>query len=215
MTPVSPRAADPALRTALVENAARLIALDGPSGLTLRRLADEVGSSTMAVYTYFGGMGNLLQAVRREGFDRFRAYLTAVRPSRDPVADLGRLTWAYHDNAVANPHLYRAIFMAAGAPSEPVGEDTFEVLVEFVTRCVAAERFSPADPRFLALQTWSAVHGVMSLNLSTLLAPEDAAQTLEALVRGLCIAFGDDPAATARSFDRVARERSRPADPRP
>lgn len=210
MTPVSPRAADPTLRTALVENAARLIALDGPSGLTLRRLADEVGSSTMAVYTYFGGMGNLLQAVRKEGFDRFRVYLTAVRPSEDPVADLARLAWAYHDNAVANPHLYRAMFMAAEPASEAVGDDTFEVLVEFLTRCVTAERFSPAEPRFLALQTWSAVHGVMSLNLSALLTPEETGQTLDALVRGLCVAFGDDPAATARSVDRVARERSKP-----
>src|SRR5262245_49197360 len=143
MNCVSPRAADPALRTALVENAARLIAVDGPSGLTLRKLADEVGSSTMAVYTYFGGMPNLLQAVRKDGFDRFRAYLTAVQPTDDPVADLARLAWAYHDNAVANPHLYRAMFMTAEGPAEPVGDDTFEVLVDFLARCVDAGRFSP------------------------------------------------------------------------
>ncbi|MGQ0466045.1 MAG: TetR/AcrR family transcriptional regulator [Sporichthyaceae bacterium] len=202
---MSPRAADPALRTALVENAARLLAVDGPSGLTLRKLADEVGSSTMAIYTYFGGMPNLLQAVRKEGFDRFRAYLTSVTPTEDPVGDLVLLARAYHDNALANPHLYRAMFMAAEAPEEPMGEDTFELLVQFVARGISAERFAPADPRFLSVQFWSAIHGVVSLNLPTLLPPGAKERTIDALVHGLCVAFGDDPAATARSFDRAAR----------
>jgi len=65
---VSPKIADPAVRTALLENAARLIATEGTTGLTLRRLAEETGTSTMAVYTHFGGMQSLRDEVRREGF---------------------------------------------------------------------------------------------------------------------------------------------------
>ena len=61
------------LRPALIEAAARLIATEGADGLTLRRVADEVGTSTMAVYTCFGGMPELRRAVRREGFARLAA----------------------------------------------------------------------------------------------------------------------------------------------
>ena len=116
---MSPKTADPAVRTALLEGAARLIATEGSAGLTLRRLADDVGTSTMAVYTHFGGMQNLRQEVRREGFARLRAHLEAVHPTGDPVADLGRLGWAYHDNALENPNLYRAMFMDHPEPAGP------------------------------------------------------------------------------------------------
>ena len=66
------------LRPALIEAAARLIATEGASGLTLRRVADAVGTSTMAIYTHFGGMPELRRAVRREGFARLAA--RAARP---------------------------------------------------------------------------------------------------------------------------------------
>ena len=55
LSTVSPRTADPALRVTLIETAARLIAEHGTDALTLRRLASEVGASTMAIYTHFGG----------------------------------------------------------------------------------------------------------------------------------------------------------------
>ncbi|HET6795126.1 MAG TPA: helix-turn-helix domain-containing protein, partial [Acidimicrobiales bacterium] len=85
-------------RTALIEAAARLVAEEGPSALSTRRLAAEVGTSTMAVYTWFGGMPQLLRALLREGFRRFGDRLRSVEPTDDPVADLGRLGIAYRDN---------------------------------------------------------------------------------------------------------------------
>lgn len=203
---MSPKVADPAIRTALLETAARLIATEGPGGLTLRRLADEVGTSTMAVYTHFGGMQNLRQEVRREGFARLRAHLDAVRPGADPLADLARLGWAYHDNALENPNLYRAMFMDHAEPApDGIGLDTFEQLVAGVDRCLADGRFRPADPYALALQLWSMAHGVIALQLSSLLDASLALDTLDAGWRNLCAAFGDDPESTGRSFSRARR----------
>jgi AcrR family transcriptional regulator len=203
---VSPKTADPAVRTALLEGAARLIATEGSAGLTLRRLADDVGTSTMAVYTHFGGMQNLRQEVRREGFARLGAHLEAVHPTGDPVADLGRLGWAYHDNALENPNLYRAMFMDHPEPAgDGIGLDTFEQLVAGVDRCLVAGRFAPADPYGLALQLWSMAHGIMALQLSGLLDSVLAVNTIDAGWRSLCIAFGDDPRATDRSLTRARR----------
>ena len=75
---MSPKRADGAVRTAFIETAAQLIATEGSSGLTLRRVADQVGTSTMAVYTHFGGMNELRLEVRREGFARLAAHLAQV-----------------------------------------------------------------------------------------------------------------------------------------
>ncbi|MEU4325462.1 hypothetical protein [Nonomuraea dietziae] len=46
--------------------------------MTARRLAGEAGTSTMAVYTYFGGMEEVRGAVRQEGFARLAADLDAT-----------------------------------------------------------------------------------------------------------------------------------------
>lgn len=201
-----PKAADPSVRTALLETAAELIATQGSAGLTLRRLADEVGTSTMAVYTHFGGMQNLRQEIRREGFARLRDHLDAVATTADSLADLAWLGWAYYDNAVENPNLYRVMF---GEHHEPAGEvmigiDTFDHLVVAVTRCVADERFT-GEAFDLALQLWSVAHGLVSLQLSGLVAAPLAVEMLTHAWRNLFVAFGAEPKVVARAFAKARR----------
>jgi AcrR family transcriptional regulator len=99
------------VRAALIESAARILATEGASRLTLRHLAQQVGTSTMAVYTHFGGMDALRLEVCTEGFRRLAAHLAAVARTDDPVADLFALGIAYTTNARENPHLYRAMFL--------------------------------------------------------------------------------------------------------
>src|SRR6266508_3993301 len=88
--------ADNGMRTALIEAAARLIATEGAAGLKLRRVAEEVGTSTMAIYTYFGGMAELRRAVRQEGFARLATRAEQLGESDDSVADLAGLGLASH-----------------------------------------------------------------------------------------------------------------------
>ena len=207
-----PKVADPSVRSALLDAAARQIAHGGSNSLTLRRLVDEVGTSTMAVYTHFGGMQNLRQEIRREGFRRLKAHLDAVEFSRDPLADLALLGWAYYDNALENPHLYRVMFLDHHEPSDDVaGLDTFDQLVAAVSRCVAAGRFAPAEPFDLAVQLWTTVHGLVSLELSGLVAPDLAVEMLMTTWRSLFVGFGADPRAVGRSLARARREVPRTA----
>jgi AcrR family transcriptional regulator len=206
---MSPKTADPALRMALVETAARLIAEEGSPGLSLRRLAAEVGTSTMAIYTHFGGMTELRQAVRREGFARLAAHLAQVGMTTDPVADLGLLGWRYYLNATTNPHLYRALFMEhVDVGEQAIGLETFQSLVDGVDRCIRADRFRPADPFDLAMQLWSSSHGIVALQLAGLITADQALATSVAININLLIAFGDDPDAAAKSM-KTTRRRAR------
>ncbi len=174
---MSPKVADPALRTALLEAAARVIAEEGSAALSLRRLAGEVGTSTMAIYTHFGGMDELRLEVRREGFARLGAHMAAAAHSDDPVADLAELGQAYFANALANPNLYRVMFMEhLPDDEEHVGRETFDVLVDGVRRCIEGGRFRPADPVAVANQVWAVTHGVAALHLSGFLTLEEAQQ---------------------------------------
>ena len=199
---MSPKPADPAVRVALIETAARLIATEGQAGLTLRRLADEVGTSTMAVYTHFGGMDELRREVRREGFARLGEHLSHAATTDDPVADMGFLGAAYYVNAITNPNLYRAMFMEGPVDDADanVGLDTFAQLVTGVQRCIDAGRFDPGDPVEMATQLWALAHGVVTLQLAHLLPAEQAQECLRAGGNNLFHAFGDDPRALQRSL---------------
>jgi AcrR family transcriptional regulator len=209
LSTVSPRTADPALRTALVEAAARLIAEEGSTGLSLRRLASEVGTSTMAIYTHFGGMDEVRRAVRLEGFARLGAHLAAVEESGDTVADLCLLGWAYYVNAMTNPNLYRAMFMEhPDAGDSGAGAETFRQLVAGVDRCIRAGRFGAADPVELATQLWATAHGIVTLRLAgipPLVSTGQAVATLLAVSTNLFHAFGDDRRATSRSVAAARR----------
>jgi len=199
---MSPKPVDRSMREHLVEAAAQIIATDGLAGLTLRRLTREVGTSTMAIYTHFGSMDELRHAIRREGFARMGARFRALEQTDDPVADLSRQGWAYWRNAVENPNLYRAMFMHGGIddPRAAVGETTFDMLVAAVQRCLDASRFMPAEPRALAVQLWSMVHGICSLYLNEMLSEPEAITALGDNFAALMAAFGDDADATRRSL---------------
>lgn len=201
-----PKVADPAVRMALIEHAARITAEEGRDALTLRRLAREVGASTMSVYTHFGSMVELRRAVRREGFARLAAALGAVDDTGDTVADLVRLRDAYHCMAIADPNLYRAMFMDGWVDEQDahIGLETYEPLLRHVDRAIGAGRFDPAPPHDLARQIWATLHGFVALEIAGMMPPDDVAAGLDASSRNLFVAFGDSPAAYARSARRAA-----------
>jgi hypothetical protein len=60
-------------RRAVVEVAARVLAEDGPHGLSLRRVAAEAGGSTQIVYTLFGGKPGPGRRALRRGLPPARA----------------------------------------------------------------------------------------------------------------------------------------------
>jgi AcrR family transcriptional regulator len=200
---VSPKAADPAIRTALIDAAALLLA-EGPQALTTRRLAEAVGTSTMAVYTYFSGMDELRHAVRKEGFDRLAAHLEAIGVTDDPVADVAASGGAYVLNALSNAHLYRFMFMEPAIDSDDaVGEATFETLVAGVERAIQAGRFEKADAYGLATQLWAMGHGIVTLHLAGLMTLDEAIQCVSEMGKNLFIAFGDDVTSAEGSIKKA------------
>jgi AcrR family transcriptional regulator len=198
------------LRSALIDAAARLIATEGAPALTLRRVADEVGTSTMAIYTHFGGMPELRRAVRREGFARLAAQLADVGGTADPVADLGMLGRAYYENAIGDPHLYRVTFMeqSLDADDAAVGTEAFKSLAAGVERCIVAGRFDAGNASQLAMEFWAIGHGVITLQLAQLLQPEEALRCLNGALLKLFRAYGDEPDAADRSLRRARRRRA-------
>jgi AcrR family transcriptional regulator len=160
-------------RRRLVEEAARILGEEGPSALSVRRLAAGAGTSTMAVYTHFGAMSAVVDEVATEGFRRLIDHVDAVGITDDPVADLLRSAAAYRENALENRHLYGVMFGAVsvgglggdGADAE-VSSAAFRQLVDGVRRAMAAGALRDGDAGAVAAQFWSALHGYVMLELA-------------------------------------------------
>jgi AcrR family transcriptional regulator len=197
----------PDVRTRLVAAAARLLAEGGPDGVSVRRVAAEIGTSTMAVYTHFGGKPELLRAVSVEGFRHLATRLAEVETTDDPVADIAALARAYRRSALDDPHLFAAMFGRNVAEVMATDEERIEALATFITlvdavqRAIDAGRLDPAPADQLALELWSGIHGLCCIELGAGLAdPDQAPRTLASMGRRMAVGAGDDPARAAASI---------------
>ncbi|NLE78803.1 MAG: TetR/AcrR family transcriptional regulator [Rhodococcus sp.] len=191
----------PDVRAKLINRAAQMLRRRQP--VTLRALVDGTGLSTMAVYTYFGGMDGLWKALRQEGFTRLASKLSAVPETSDPVHDLAALGAAYLANALENPDHYRVMFDAeAELEDSEAADETLHVMVRTIERATAAGRFaSDIDALDLATQAWMIGHGVASLVATGPLDHRAAAHTVP-LLTALYTNAGDDPDQCRRSVEQ-------------
>jgi len=186
----------------LLDAAARVLAEEGRDAVTARRLATEIGTSTMAVYTHFGSMDELLLGLWREGFARFGAALEDPPATDDPLADWAAQGWAYRRFALANPHLYRVMFgdgltgFHRGDPAdEAAALATFESLLARLQRAADAGRLQIDDLAVAGQVVWSMVHGHVTIELTGYFGStgqDPAAVYAECLLR-VALAFGAEP----------------------
>lgn len=209
------------VREDLLSAAVELLHAHGPDALQTRKVAGAAGTSTMALYTHFGGMRGLIAAVAEEGLRQFEAAL-AVPATDDPVADLFVIGAAYRRYAIKHPHMYRLMFGSTSAhginaPAHNVFRLTvaeiaerypsFAHLVRAVRRCMVAGRISigsaddDAAVVATAAQFWVMIHGFAMLELAGFYGEDGTAvaPVLSSMFSNLLVALGDTADQVARS----------------
>lgn len=162
------------VRRALIDAAAQILADEGPAALSVRRVAQEVGASTMVVYTHLGDKDGMIDAVLEHAFSGFAAALGAVA-HRDPWAHLRALGHAYRGFAKAHPAAYRLMFgrTSPSATIPPSGARAFEALTSAIARIMAALDRPARSIEPAAMSVWAATHGIVSLELAGGCPPAD------------------------------------------
>ncbi len=162
----------------LVATASALLDAEGPHALTLRRLAEAVGTSTQAVYTEFGGKPGLADALFRLGYRRLAARLDSVESIDDPIEHIVALGTAYRSAARAHPAHYELMTARPIAEYEPPRSSladaaaTMQPLVDAVGTAVSSGLID-GDPATVARDLWAAGHGYVSLELTGLIPADD------------------------------------------
>jgi AcrR family transcriptional regulator len=210
------------VRDEMLHAAVGLLDDQGPDALQTRKVAGAAGTSTMSVYTHFGGMQALIAAVADEGLRQFDEALT-VPLSDDPVADLFVVGGAYRRYAIERPHMYRLMFGSTSAhginaPAHNVLTLTvaeideryasFAHVVRGVHRCMGAGRITvgavddDATVVATAAQFWALIHGFVMLELAGYYGDDGSAvaPVLGAMTSNLLVALGDSPERVAQSL---------------
>jgi AcrR family transcriptional regulator len=215
----------------MLHAAVGLLNEQGPDALQTRKVAREAGTSTMSVYTHFGGMQHLINAVAEEGLCQFDAAL-AVPLTEDPVADLFAIGAAYRSYAIERPHMYRLMFGSTSAHgiNAPAGNVLAQTVAEIergnpsfahVLRAVrrsreagrinvgAAEPHSDDDEAVVAVaaQFWALIHGFVMLELAGFYgdpAGQAVASVLTPMTTNLLVALGDSPERVEQSIQAAS-----------
>ncbi|MFF8608204.1 TetR/AcrR family transcriptional regulator [Streptomyces sp. NPDC015346] len=173
-------------RHRLIVKAARELAeAEGWAAVTTRRLSEAVAYSQPVLYSHFKGKDAIVAAVATDGFEELTGALRAARTGAgaDPAAALAALADAYLDFAGAHPALYEAMFVRRSA-LEFATENTPEALrtafAEFLL--TVGPLAGGRDTDTLAELTWSALHGLATLDRTDRLRPDLAEGRLELLV---------------------------------
>jgi len=164
-------------RRALCKVATERFARHGYEGVTMRQLAEALGCSPKTPYRYFKDKADILATVRAQAFNSFADTLAkAAARAPDAVAG-GRLVGeAYLAFARRHPHAYRIMF-DIDAPLDSCRHPELEAAaaraIRFVTQ--GAERLAAAgaldaDPTLYGWSMWAAIHGVVMLQQSGMLA---------------------------------------------
>lgn len=191
-----------AMRAALLARAGTLLQEEGPGALSLRRLAADVGTTTRAVYSVFGGKDGLLSAMYREMGDTLTRLHAAVPAQADPLEELRLLCLAYRESARRHPTLYPMLFGSVPGFS-PRAEDAeharrgFVRVLAVLARGVEQGHFRGRSARDMGAELWALVHGLAMLELRGVLGkPRRALGLWEDATGNLLRGFGEPARAT-------------------
>lgn len=158
---------------ALLDAAERILEAEGLEALTVRRVANEVGTTTRAVYTSLGSKDALIAGLGVRGFALLAARVAALPRTDDPAADLivgavsGFRAWA-----LAHPALFQVTFQQRATVSpevrkrfEPARTEALETLLERIRRLQDSGGTAGRTVQEAAWQFSSLCEGLAALDL--------------------------------------------------
>ncbi len=161
-------------RQRLLGAAGQRFAEEGTAGISLRRLASDLGVSPTTPYRYFHDKEEILAALRAQAFDQFAASLEcAYDQSADqhPLLRAQAVSRAYIDFALTDPAAYRLMFDTVQGDEERypdlarAGERAKRTMTRHVDGMIA-QGVVDGDASLIGHVFWSAIHGLLMLRLA-------------------------------------------------
>jgi AcrR family transcriptional regulator len=189
-------------RAEILEAAERIFLAEGYQGATIRKIADEVGVSSTALYMHFSDKDQILLEICDGAIGRLLEANEAVAALNvDPVSRVQLMAEGYVRFALTNPNAYQLVFSSPmqaiaedkQAATFALGERCFDKFLGVVREIAAAGRLRTGTPEAAAQVMWASCHGVVALLIGRPTFPWEAPDALQqVLVDGLLFGLVSD-----------------------
>jgi AcrR family transcriptional regulator len=161
------------LKNALIKAGVDILAKDGVSGLSLRKVATKAGVSHAAPYSHFADKQALIAAISTEGFRQLYERISAVAEEykTKPSMQMIEVAWAYVQFAMDDRDRFKVMFSGILEKEREYPEFVVEAQRNFqmvkmiveANQAAGVLRSGPSD--LVALSAWGIIHGFVMLLL--------------------------------------------------
>jgi len=162
-------------RAEILRAAERIFVAQGYEGATIRKIADEVGVSSTALYMHFRDKDEILLEIGAQAIEQLVGINTEIsaRPV-DCVTRVRMMLEAYVRVALSNPNAYRLVFCSSPLAASvrkleataEMGAQCFERFTGVVGEVAAEGRLRTGDTRTAAQALWAGCHGMIALMIT-------------------------------------------------
>ncbi|MFI6320662.1 TetR/AcrR family transcriptional regulator [Nonomuraea sp. NPDC050556] len=156
----------------IVEAAQGILVAEGSAAVTMRRVADVVGVTAMAIYKHFANREALLEAVAQRTFGELAATWGARVPEGDWDDRAFGLMGDFLDFALGTPHLYAFLMTERREQARQFpegfqggGSPAFSPVVELIAEGMRLGLLRQDDPLEVTLVITSSTQGLVQLYL--------------------------------------------------
>jgi AcrR family transcriptional regulator len=162
-------------RAEILEAAERIFVAHGYEAATIRKIADEVGVSSTALYMHFRDKDQILLEICSGAMEELLAGNKQVSAMKiDAVARVRLMLEGYIRFALTHPNAYQLVF--CGGPevdsirrqhqTMQLGAECLDRFAGVVREIAAEGRLRTGDPESVHQVLWSACHGLVTLLLT-------------------------------------------------
>lgn len=165
----APRGSGERLRDEILDATTELLLETGHvRSVSIRAVAQRVGVTPPSIYLHFADKDALLDAVCARYFGRLDPEMRRLAGAHtSPVDVLRAQGLAYVRLAVQTPELYRIATMgewrSGSSVDTTLSNAAFKHIRATVQRLMDDGTYRPADPTTVALELWTALHGVAAM----------------------------------------------------
>ncbi|MBK8824755.1 MAG: TetR/AcrR family transcriptional regulator [Anaerolineales bacterium] len=161
------------LKNALIKAGVEILAKDGVSGLSLRKVALKAGVSHTAPYSHFADKQALIAAISTEGFRQLYKRVSAVidEYQTKPSTQLVEVAWAYVQFAMDDPDRFKVMFSGVLEKEKEYPEfvaesqRSFQLVKMIVEANQTSGKLRGGSSDLAALSVWGIIHGFVLLLL--------------------------------------------------
>lgn len=189
----APRGSGDQLHDEILDAATELLLDIGDAkAVSIRSVAQRVGITPPSIYLHFADKDALLDAVCARYFEKLDEAMQQAAIGQPTTLDVLRAQGlAYVQFAAQTPELYRIATMCQGSPGSDVdatlASSAFVHMRDSVQALMDEGIYAPGDPTVMALQLWTAGHGVAAMLIAKPYLPfGDVEAFTDQVLRAVC-----------------------------